>query len=228
MTASPPAHGGSGPLVPVTGMAWVFGPGGGNLAGASLGVAEASALGTTVDANSAFRLDVPSGGDCSFVLKQPGFHDSQTALLHVGASGIEQVSFQMPTDKVFMLMANLVNLAPDPTRCQIATTVSAAGTAPYGGDGLGVPEATVSIDPPLLPENGPVYFKYVRAGLIVPDPNLTATTIDGGVLFLNVPTGDYVLSARRPGKRFTSVKLRCRAGSLVNAAPPWGLQEIGM
>ena len=223
-TSSP--HGASGPLVTASGRAFIFGATTGSLAGATVHVVEAPELRTTTAADATFSLQVPSGGECSFAIEQPGFHASQTAALYIGAGGIDHVGFQVPPDSIYNLVASVVGIDPDPARCQIATTVSAAGTAPYGGSGLGEPDATVTIDPPLPPSAGPVYFKYVSASVIIPDTTLTATTIDGGVLFLNVPPGEYRLAAHKAGKQFTSVKLRCAAGALVNAAPPWGLQTL--
>lgn len=221
-----PPHGPTGPLASASGRAHVFGPGGGDLLGARVSVAEAPGLTTTIGANGDFSLRVPSGGECSFVLHQPGFHDSQTAALPVPEKGIEQIGFQAPTDKTYDLLVAITGLEPDDGRCQIATTVSRAGTEPYGGAGLGEPDAIVSITPPLPAEQGPIYFRYVSEAVIYPDRKLSATTIDGGVLFTNVPPGEYVLRADKPGKRFSTVKLRCRAGMLVNAAPPWGIQEL--
>jgi hypothetical protein len=223
---APPGHGASGPPVSASGQAFVFGAGNGTLAGATVYVVEAPQLRTTTAADGTFSLQVPSGGECSFALEEPGYHASRTELIYVAAGGVDHVSFQVPPDNVYSLLASVVGLDPDPTRCQIATTVSAAGTAPYGGSGLGEPDATVTIDPPLPAAAGPVYFKFVNATLIVPDTTLTATTIDGGVLFLNVPPGDYRLTAHKTGKQFSAVRLRCAAGVLVNAAPPWGLQTL--
>lgn len=219
-----PFCGGSGPLVPVAGHAFVFGPYRGNLTGATITAAEAPAFATTVQPDGSFHLEVPSGSDCSFVLTQPGFHTTQTAVLHVGASGIEQVGFQVPTDRTFDLLSLFVDL--DPAQCQIATTVSALGTTPYGGNGLGVPGVVTRIDPPLGPEHGPVYFNYVNNGIIYPDPTLTQTSIDGGVAYVDVPPAEYVVSATKDGKRFSSVRLRCHPGIVVNGSPPWGLQEL--
>ena len=156
------------------------------------------------------------------------FHLERRALsdiLTVGAAGLEKLGFQVITDELFHLLASLLGLTPDPARCQVATTVSAVGTEPYGGSGLGVPDATVTIEPALPPEAGPIYFRYISPSIITPDPSLTLTTIDGGVLFLNVPAGEYILSAHKEGTTFTSVKLTCRPGLLVNAAPPWGIQQ---
>ena len=222
-----PTHG-TGPLVAAAGMAFSFGQSSAasSLEGAHISVLESPELGATVDGNGGFALQVPSGGECSFTIHQPGFHDSQTAALSVGAGGIDQVSFQVPPDNIFAVLASVVGIDADPTRCQIATTVSAAGTPPYGGSGVGEPDVTVTIAPPLPASAGPVYFQYVSASVILPDASLTATSIDGGVLFLNVPPNDYTLTAHKAGKTFSSVKLHCRPNVLVNAAPPWGLQTL--
>jgi hypothetical protein len=215
-----------GPPAAVSGRAFVFGPASGTLHGAVITTAESPELSAVVDDGGAFQMMVPSGREWSFVLRQPGFQDVQSATLLVPEAGLEQVGFQVPTDSVFKLLSSVIHVEPDPERCQIVTTVSAAGTTPYGGPGVGEPDATVSIDPPLPPESGPIYFQYISESLILPDLTLQATTIDGGVIFANVPVGEYRLTAQKPGKSFTSVKLRCRAGLLVNAAPPRGLQGL--
>jgi len=219
-------HLGTGPKVQVTGKAFVFGPSGGSLVGATVSVAEAPEIKTTVGTDGTFALSVPSGGEASFVVSQPGFHDTQSATFLLGAGGLDQVGFQVPTDGIFDFFSRLVKMEPDPELCQIVSTVSRAGTAPYGGDALGEPGVIVALEPPIGPDHGPVYFNWIKPDVILPDPTLKVTTIDGGVIFTNVPPGEYQMTATKTGKRFTSVKLRCRKGLLVNAAPPRGLQEI--
>jgi hypothetical protein len=59
-----------------------------------------------------------------------------------------------------------------------------------------------------------------------PDTSLTVTSIDGGVILANIPPGEYTLTATKQGKQFSTVAVRCRAGLLVNAAPPHGLQGL--
>jgi len=46
------------------------------------------------------------------------------------------------------------------------------------------------------------------------------------VLFVQVPSGEYVWTASKPGVAFRPVKMKCRSGWLVNASPPWGLQAL--
>lgn len=218
---------GSGPMATVSGKAFVFGPSGGlTLDGATVLVAEAPEYSTTLASDGSFSLEVPSGRPISLQVQQPLFHTTQAATLALGPDGLDSIGFQVPTENMFDLMSYLIDFAPDPDRCQIATTVSRLGTEPYGGAALGEPGVVVTIDPPLPAENGPFYFEYVSETLIYPTRDLAATSIDGGVLFVNVPEGRYTLTATKVGKSFSQVTLRCRPGILVNAAPPRGLQEL--
>lgn len=218
---------GSGPAAQISGKAFVFGPANAaSLAAATISVAEAPEFATPVAADGTFALNVPSGAPVSLLLQASGFHGTQTAALALDASGLDQVGFQVPTDSVFDLMSTFARITPDDHNCQIATTVSRKNTEPYGGSGLGEPGVIVTIDPQLPSKSGPIYFKYVSDATIYPDPILTETTIDGGVIFVNVPPGEYTLTATKADKAFTSVTIRCREGVLVNAAPPRGLQEL--
>lgn len=216
----------SGPPATVTGRTFVFGPNSNGLTldGAIVSVAESPDVTATVAADGTFTIAAPSGGPATFSLTQDGFFPNQSATLDITADGIAMLGFQAPTNDTVDLLATFVRVTPDPTRCQISTTVSRVGTEPYGGDALGVEGATVTVDPPLPASSGPIYFAY--AAVPFPDRALTATTIDGGVVFTNVPVGEYTLSAAKDGTTFSTVGIRCRAGVLVNAAPPHGIQEL--
>jgi hypothetical protein len=215
-----------GPPATVTGHAFVFGPNGAGLSldGATVSVTESPDVTATVAADGTFTIAAPSGGPATFSLRQDGFFPNQSATLAITADGIAMLGFQAPTNDTVDTLSTFVRVTPDPTRCQISTTVSRAGTEPYGGDALGVEGVIVTIDPPLAASSGPIYFAY--AAVPFPDRSLTATTIDGGVVFTNVPVGDYTLSASKNGTSFSTVDVRCRAGVLVNAAPPHGIQEL--
>ena len=211
----------------VTGMAFIFGPNSANLSltGATVAVAEEPSITTTVAADGSFQFDVPSGGPSSFSLTQDGFHPTQSATIDVTTDGIPMLGFQIPTEDAFDQLAGVARVTPNAKDCQFATTVSAFGTTPYGGDGLGSVGATVSIDPPQSADSGPIYFAY-QAGMIYPDRTLTSTSMDGGAIYSNLAVGEYTLDAAKAGTQFTSVNIRCRAGVLVNAAPPLGIQEL--
>ncbi len=219
---------GEGAPVRVNGMMFIFGPNSGGLTteGAVVSVAEAPELSTTVAADGSFSFDVPSGAPVSFSLRKDGFHPNQSAAIDLGAGGLARLGFQAPTEATFAVLGTLAAIEPDPKNCQISTTISRTGTEPYGGDALGVEGAVASIDPPLPATSGPIYFAYVGNGVIFPDPTLKQTSIDGGVIFANVPVGEYTLTASKAGLQFSSVTIRCRAGVLVNAAPPNGLQQL--
>jgi hypothetical protein len=215
---------GNGPPAMVTGVAWAFGSGGSTvLTGAKISVAESPSITTTVAADGTYAIAVPSGGEASLVLELMGYHIEQTATLTIPATGVEHVAFQAPDDKSFDLLSSLINVYPDDTRCQIATTVSKPGTL-YAGDAMGEPDTVVTLDPPVADATA-IYFKYISGSLILPDKTLTATSVDGGVLWANVEPGIYTLVATKNGAKFTSPKVWCRPGVLVNAAPPWGIQE---
>lgn len=219
---------GSGPLVRVTGHAFVFGLNSQNLTleGATVAVAEAPEYATAVAADGTFSLQVPSGAPVSFSLTQPGFHPNQSAAIDLGPEGIAMLGFQTPTEETFSVLGSISEVVPDPKRCQISTTISRLGTEPFGGDALGVEGAVATLSPGVPAADGPIYFAYYGDGFILPSRELTETSIDGGVIFSNVPPGEYTLTASKEGHRFSQVKIRCRAGVLVNAAPPNGIQEL--
>ena len=219
-----------GPEVTVSGRAFTFGPSGDlTLTGAKLYALGFEDAGTTLpEAPYDFTLQALSKRSHAFVIEQEGFMPTQTATLEVDETGLDLVGFQVPTLDLAALLGQFIPAELDATRCQIATTISRLGTEPYGGSGLGLEGVTVELSPALPRDgkaHGPVYFRYVNDNFIYPDPELTASTIDGGVLYVNVPPGRYTLTAKKAGHRFTSVTLDCRAGVLVNAAPPRGLQE---
>ncbi|MCB9760134.1 MAG: hypothetical protein H6739_09900 [Alphaproteobacteria bacterium] len=219
---------GDGPLAPVSGRAFVFGPSGNlSLEGAAVFVVEAPEYATTAEADGTFALEVPSGRPLSFRVEQEGFTAIQSGTLPVGPEGVTQLGFQVPITGTTEMMAYASDIHLDEDRCQIATTISSASSPPYGGSGVGEPGATAILEPfPSEDAEGPIYFDFINDGFVLPDPTLTETTIDGGVLFGNVPQGEYTLRATHPTVRFTEVTIRCRAGVVVNASPPHGVEFL--
>jgi hypothetical protein len=220
-----PVNGGDGG-VSVSGHAFAFGPTGGAVRDAVVTVLEHPGWCARTGSDGAYSFTgVAPGERVTLEMHHENHWPVQTSTELVPAGGLERFGFQSPTIGIFRVLAQYLRITADPERCQIATTVVAA---PYRGiydpGGHGEVGATVTIDPPLPAEAGPVYFRYLSASAIVPARELRETSLDGGVLFLNVPPGDYVLSAHKAGVRFNQVAIRCRAGLLVNASPPWGLQ----
>lgn len=183
---------------------------------------------TVTARDGAFSLGGFAPGErVTLTMDHLGFTPIQTGTHVVPERGIERLTFQAPVWEIYHVVAMTSLIHPRPGRCQIASTVTQVGHDLYDdAPSHGEPGATVTISPQPSDMTGPVYFQYVNADIIVPDPHLRETTRDGGVLFLNVPPGEYVLTAHKNGVRFTEVRAVCRAGVLVNASPPWGLQAL--
>jgi hypothetical protein len=195
----------------------------GGIGSAHVFVLEDPALTATTDATGHFSISgVPIGSEATLVMEHPDYIPIQTATFDVAASGLDRVTFQAVTPATRDTLAGILSLTIDDTRCQMVTTVTRIGRSVYDPGAHGEAGVLVTIDPPLPASSGPVYFN----ASVIPDPTLTETSEDGGVLFANVPPGEYTWTATKDGATFAQVRMRCRAGVLVNAAPPWGLQRL--
>jgi len=219
--------------VTVSGHAFHFGPRGGRVKGGEVTVLERPELRTRTGKRGAWRVDgLAPGSEATFVLKHRGYFATQTATFKLGDVDLKRVSFQVPPELVVKGFGLVLGFSPDPNFCQLASTVTRVGESMYGSKGPthGEPGATVTIDPPLPAKHGPIYFNLRLfddgSQVIWPDRSLKQTTKDGGVLYIDVPPGEYVLRAHKPGVGFQPVKVKCRAGVLANASPPCGLQAL--
>ncbi len=159
-------------------------------------------------------------------MTKDGFTTTQTQTFNLTAD-LDRISFQVPSVEVFKLMAGFLNKESKPGKCQLATTVTRRGHSLYSGKGThGEPGATVTSDPPVVAEVGPVYFNLATANIIFPDPKLKATSDDGGVVWANVEPGEHVLTAHKADVTFEQVRVKCRPDVLVNPSPPRGLQVL--
>jgi hypothetical protein len=193
----------------------------GRIPGATVSILEQPDRQVVTGADGHFQFDdLEEGGEVTFVMDHPDFFPIQTGSITLGPDGAERVTFQAVQHAVYDAFANLLGIVPDPTRCQMVTTVTRKGKSIYDFGAHGEAGATVTLDPPLPPEHGPIYFN----SSVLPDRDLTETSDDGGVLFVQVPPGEYTWTAHKEGVAFSQVKMKCRAGLLVNASPPWGLQ----
>lgn len=83
----------------------------------------------------------------------------------------------------------------------------------------GDPEATVTT---ISDAVGPIYFNEK----VQPDPMFKKTSVDGGVVWFNVPPGEHIVTARREGVEYAAVKFIIEDGSSGNnvelyiASPP--------
>jgi hypothetical protein len=196
----------------------------GLIGGATISILEQPEFVVQTDAMGHFVFPaVPPGSEATFVLEAEGFPPARTKTFTIPDSGVlERVTFQVPDDALFDAMASLLMLEVDPATCQIVSTVTRVGKSIYDAGAHGEAGATVTLEPAIGAEHGPVYF----GADVIPDPSLTETSEDGGVLFTNVPAGTYVMRAHEDGVTFEETTMKCEAGVLVNASPPYGLQAL--
>jgi hypothetical protein len=226
MSLSLPACGGDDDGVSVSGDAFLFNGGSGldgRLPAATVTVLEAPEREVVTEVDGHYQIDgLEVGAEVTLALELENYHPTLTSTITLGDDGAERVTFQVVHDAIYDLMAEMLEIVPDEEHdCQIATTVTRVGKSLYDEGAHGEGGATVTLDPPLAGE-GPVYFD----ASVLPDRSLTETSEDGGVLFLQVPAGDYVMTATKAGVEFAPVAITCRAGWLVNASPPYGLQAL--
>jgi hypothetical protein len=215
----------TGAPVTVSGNTFIFGPNPGRVPGATVEVLGFPHLNTITDKDGFFSLQVVKGTDVALVMNHPDYHQMITGTHMVGEAGLEKLTFQAVTHQFYAFLGDIAGAVPRKDRCQITSTVTIKGGSLYvGGATHGEKGATVTIDPPLPPEYGPIYFNRWENGYVMPDKSLTETTVDGGILYLNVPPGVYTITAHKQGMTFTTAKFQCVAGYLVNASPPWALQ----
>ena len=224
--------GGQTPTATISGNAYTFNVGT-QIAGATIRVVEFPDVSTTTAADGSYSLTFPLGSEVTLYIEAEGFDTIhlQTFTLdddHEGTA-IEGANFQTPTNAVYDALRALLTsyLGRDPIEdgCVIVTTVGVpelegmpfeefVGFAPHGVEG-----ATATISPAAT---DPIYFN----SSVVPDLNQPHTSDDGGVLWANVPPGDYRLSATHPDVDFLTADVRCEMGRVVNANPVWGLRGI--
>jgi len=212
----------SGGTITVSGNVFLFNQGQ-RIEGATITVLEFSDLEATSGEEGYFEFeDMPSGSEATFLFEHPDYPTTQTKTFTLGDEDLEQVTFQVPDWDSYNILAALLGITPDPDMCQMVTTVTRVGKSLYDEGAHGEEGAVASVDPELPAEHGPIYFD----SSVLPDTNLTETSDDGGVIWTNVPPGVYTLSAEKEGVEFVSPKMTCRAGVLVNASPPYGLQAL--
>lgn len=212
------------PTFRVSGDAFPFNQGfDARLEGATISVLEAPGFPLVTEADGHFLFHgFTAGAEVTLLLEHPDYHLIQTGTQTLTDGDVEQLTFQAVDHPTYDLLATVLGITPDDGACQIATTVTRVGKSLYDPGAHGEAGATVTIDPPVPADHGPVYFN----ASVIPQKSLTETSEDGGVVFFNVPVGEYTMTAHKEGVTFAPVRLKCRAGLLVNASPPHGLQAL--
>jgi len=248
--------GAPGDSVRFSGIAWSFtlpGEDYGRISGAQISILEMPELETTSNAEGEFMIEgLPVGSQATLVLEHENHPLTYTKTFTVPDSNLDDVTFQIPTNGLFGLIeAGLVGAGVideiDPSKCQMVSTFTRFGKTIGDAGPHGEPGALLSVAPANNSEAGPIYFNDE----VLPDPSRTYSSIDGGVLLINVEPGEYTLSAscvedpteliaeyppeanpdeslrcQTEDVQFESILMKCQAGVFLNASPSYGLQAL--
>jgi hypothetical protein len=199
------------------------------IAGATIRVAELRGVKATSAADGSYDLVVPAGARVTPYIEAAGFHGIYLQTFFTTGKDVERVNFQVPSVGIYHALAALLGVKLDaddnPMNCVVVSTISTVEIRDlnfedfiaFGAHGVAGATATAY---PALPS--PIYFN----SSVIPDRTLTESSVDGGVLWLDVPMGVYRFRARHPSARFASFVATCKPGRLVNANPPQGLHQL--
>lgn len=227
--ALPPAAAARARTVRMSGTAYEFNRVAIRLGGATIRIAERPRLSATVAADGSYALNVPAHARITPYIVASGYHTIYLQTFRTTGENLENVNFQTPTEGIYRALALILNVPLDadgnPARCAIVSTFSTrnvrgvdfASFIAYGAHGVAGASA---YGVPALPK--PIYFNEQ----VIPDPSQQLSSVDGGVVWTDVPTGTYSVRARHPSTRFASFTATCRPGRVINANPPWGLHQL--
>ena len=199
------------------------------LSGATIKVAEYPALSATAASDGTYDLAVPDKAKVTPYIVAAGHHTIYLQTFTTNGVDLKHVNFQTPSDGVAAALTSLLGVPHDadgyPTQCVVVSTFNTKNVRDVDFDDFtgygahGVAGATASTSPALP---APTYFNEH----VIPDPLQKLSSKDGGVIWTEVPTGTYTVSATSPTTRFASFVATCKPGRIVNANPPWGLHEL--
>jgi hypothetical protein len=199
------------------------------IAGATIAIDELPGISTTTAADGSWSLKVPWKSDLTPYITAAGHHTTYGQTFHVRHDAVANINFQTPTLQTAAALRGLITsyIGRDPFQdgCVIVSTVSDPRVVNMTFDEFihfaphGVAGATAS-STPALPQT--LYFN----DSVLPDPSLTHTSGDGGVLWPNVPAGTYEISATHPTVKFAPFTATCTDHRLINTGPPQGLHGI--
>jgi hypothetical protein len=205
--------------------------------GAVIRVDEFPALSAPVALDGSYSIEVPDGENVTLYADPPETYE-RTYLQTFRTSGqdIEKAHFQLPRTWHYNAFSNLLEIPRDEDGkiedCAIVSTFSiheardAVDFDPGFKDVYphGLPGSTATISPAATGIKGATYFAFEP--LILPDPTRTESSVDGGVLWTEVPPGYYWLEPDHPTERMAPFLAHCENGRVINASPPWGFYEL--
>jgi hypothetical protein len=167
----------------------------------------------------------------SFVYELAGYPTTKSQVFEIGDAGVTDVAVQFPTADYFAAAKGQIEQqigaligAPYTLANVLVTTVGKAWASMYSPDlPHGDPGVQVAISPAIqFPLSlGPVYFNEA----VAPDPTLTSTSVDGGVLFGNLAAGTHTITASKAPFSYAALTFAIQDGiELYVASPPHATQ----
>ena len=167
----------------------------------------------------------------SFVYELAGYPTTKSQVVEVTGAGITDLAVQFPTQAYYAAAKGQIEQqigaligAPYSLRNVLVTTVGKSWASMYSPDlPHGDPGVQVAISPAIqFPVSlGPVYFNEA----VAPDPTLTSTSVDGGVLFGNLASGSHTITASKAPFAYSALTFVVQDQiELYIASPPHATQ----
>jgi hypothetical protein len=210
--------------------AFIFAGNEARLEGATIGIEEIPGLTTTAGPNGAYAIAVPDDMTVTPYAEIDGYYPTHVQTFHTSGQDLRQVNFQMPAMNIYNLLAGAVDAETEPdgslSECGVVSTFFQKEGRSFGSfDDFHAfrPHGVEGSTATLAPASGTQFYFNDD---VLPDPNQTSSSRDGGVLWVNVDNGVHEVTAQSDSTRHSSFVATCAPGRLVNANPPWGVYEL--
>ena len=227
--------GGTGDTVHIRGVAYAFFGIDDHMPGAIVRIEELPKFAAPVQPDGSYDIEVPDDANVTpYIDPPPGYRTTYLQTFHTSGQDLENVHFQVTPDVYYLAFAGLLSVPLDDQQtikeCVIVSTFSIheardATTFDPGFKDVyphGLAGSTATMDPVRGNTRGPIYFN----SSVIPDVNQTSSSVDGGVLWVEVPPGWYQMTPSNPDAGVAPFLAHCENGRLVNASPPWGFYEL--
>jgi len=210
--------------------AFIFAGNEDRLEGATIGIEELPNLTTTAGPNGAYAIAVPDDTTVTPYATFEGYYPTHVQTFHTSGQDLGQVNFQMPALTTYNLLAGFVQAEqnPDDTlkNCGIVSTFfQKEGRSFTDFDDFHDfrPHGVIGSTATASPTAGRQFYFNSQ---VLPDPEQESSSLDGGVLWVDVDRGVHQVTGSSDTTRHSSFVAACAPGRLVNANPPWGLFEL--
>ncbi|MFN8113204.1 MAG: hypothetical protein U0R51_08385 [Solirubrobacterales bacterium] len=233
--AAASARGTAADTVHIRGVAYAFFGIDDHMPGAIVRIEEFPHLAAPVEPDGSYDIEVPDDANVTpYIDPPPGYRTTYLQTFHTSGADLENVHFQVTPDPYYLAFAGLLSVPLDDQQtikeCVIVSTFSIheardATTFDPGFKDVyphGLAGSTATMEPVQGNTRGPIYFN----SSVIPDVNQTSSSVDGGVLWVEVPPGWYRMTPSNPDSGVAPFLAHCENGRLVNASPPWGFYEL--